>query len=60
MCCFDPVVSLGIESTIKLLFGYEMFSSRFLCHFEYEIVLYHYVITTSKQFINYASNSLEV
>ena len=33
MCHFDPVVSLGIESTTKLLFGYEMFSSCFLVSF---------------------------
>ena len=33
MCHFDPVVSLGIESTIKLLSGYEMFSSYFLVSF---------------------------
>ena len=33
MSHFDSVVSLGIESTIKLLFGYEMFSSCFLVSF---------------------------
>ena len=33
LCHFDPVVSLGIESTIKLLSGYEMFSSRLLVSF---------------------------
>ena len=33
MCHFDPVVSLGTESTIKLLSGYEMFSSCFLVSF---------------------------
>ena len=59
MCHFDPVVSLSIESTIKLLSGYEMFSSCFWCHSEYKIVLYHYVIITSERFINCASNSLE-
>ena len=33
MCHFDPVVSLGIESTIKLLSSYKMFSSCFLVSF---------------------------
>ena len=43
MCHFDPVVSLGIESTSKLLSGYECFPPVFWCHFENKIVLYHYL-----------------
>ena len=31
----------------------------FWCRFEYKIVLFHYVIITSKRFINCASNSLD-
>ena len=31
--CVDPVVSFGVESTIKLLSSYEMFSSCFLVSF---------------------------
>ena len=46
--CVDPVVYLGVKSTIKLCLVMKCFLSVFWCHFEYEIILYYHVIITSK------------
>ena len=49
ICHFDPVASLGIESTIKLLSSYEMFSSCFLVSFwvqDHSLPLCHYRFQT--------------
>ena len=46
--CVDPVVSLAVESTIKLCLVMKCFPSVFWCHFEYKIILYYHVIITSK------------
>ena len=47
-CCVDPVVSLGVESTIKLCLVMKCFPPVFWCHFEYNIILYYRIIITSK------------